>query len=270
MGDGEAAMSGPEVVLTVDVEWAHPDVLADVVQALDERSLRATFFCTHGGISVPGHERALHPNFRRHGNTTLDGAAPAGAETDADFYRQVVQGVRGYCPEAVGVRAHSLFFDSDLLPVYSEAGLEYDSSLFLPLAPELRPVPKGRGILELPLYYMDHWDLSEQATGFELPSLRLDAPGLKVLAFHPNLVYLNASRERHYADAKERYHDPAWLRRRRKRGPGVRTLFNELLDRLADQPAPPTLADVNERWRRAASGGEGGAAPKAGARRGAR
>ena len=75
---------------------------------------------------------------------------------------------RTFCPEAVGVRAHSLFYDSDLLRIYRATGLQYDSSYFLPLANNLQPVWKGEGMVELPFYYMDHWDLKEQATGFKL------------------------------------------------------------------------------------------------------
>lgn len=246
-------MTEPEVALTIDVEWAHPTVLADVVSALDERGLRATFFCTHEGISVPGHERALHPNFRRNGDADRNGRVAPANETDADFYRRIVGATREFCPEAVGVRAHSLFFDSDLVSVYRAAGLDYDSSSFLPLTRHLAPVWKGQGLLELPLYYMDHWDLVEQATGLDLEALRLDEPGLKVLAFHPNLVYLNAATARDYVDSKARYHDPEWLRRRRRRGRGVRTLFHDLLDALATRPRLPVLAELTESFRRQAS-----------------
>jgi hypothetical protein len=250
-----ASATRSEVVLTIDVEWAHPEVLADVVSSLDERGLRATFFCTHEGISVPGHERALHPNFRRHGNTQLDAGAPTD-EPDLGFYRRIVDRARSFCPEAVGVRAHSLFYDSDLLAVYRSAGLQYDSSCLLPLVPGLTPIWRGRGILELPLYYMDYWDLTEQATGFELPALRLDRPGLKVVAFHPNLVYLNAATGQEYLDAKERYHDPDWLRHKRRSGRGARTLFHELLDSLAGGPPSEVLAGLSSRFRAEAAAGE--------------
>jgi hypothetical protein len=242
-------MGGSEVVVTVDVEWAHPDVLADVVAQLDERGLQATFFCTHEGIEVPGHERALHPSFRRQGNTQL--GAEAERLSDRQLYGAVVERMSALYPEARGVRAHSLFHDSDLLPVFRAAGLEYDSSYMLPLAPGLAPVWKGAGILELPLYYMDHWDLREQATGFALAGLRLGSPGLKVVAFHPNLVYLNASQPEHYERAREHYHDPPWLRTARRGGRGARTLFLELLDSLAERERPPVLSDLNERWRAA-------------------
>jgi Polysaccharide deacetylase len=247
MTNDDASSTDSEVVLSVDVEWAHPVVLDDVVTALDERGLRATFFCTHEGISVPGHERALHPNFRREGNTQLDGLPVP--ESELDFQQQIVGRLRSFCPEAVGVRAHSLFYETRLLSVYGASGLEYDSSVFLPLMPGIAPFVQSGDIVELPLYYMDHWDLVEQATTFGLSDLRLDAPGLKVVGFHPNLVYLNAGTERDYLDSKARYHDPDWLRGHRRPGRGVRTLFHELLDRLAGESPLPTLADLNARFR---------------------
>jgi hypothetical protein len=239
-----------EVVLTIDVEWAHPLVLADVVDLIEERGLRATFFCTHEGIELPGHERALHPNYRRAGNS-LTSPVPQAALGDGDgaFYRFILSKTQAFCPEAVGVRAHSLFFDSKLLPLYEEAGLQYQSDVFLPLAAGLEPVWRGGGMLELPLYYMDYWDLWARATSLELEALRLDTPGLKVIGFHPNLVYLNASTVDQYIDSKSYYHDPDRLRKMRRPGRGIRTLFLEVLDRLADRPAVPVLAEVNAQWR---------------------
>jgi hypothetical protein len=240
-------------VISIDVEWAHPEVLADVVALLDERSIRATFFCTHHGIDVPGHERALHPNFRRSGTSGV--AADASREvTDHDFYRRVVSEARQFCPEAVGVRAHSLIYDSDLLSIYREAGLEYDSTYLLPLAANLAPVWKGTSIVELPIYYMDHWDLREQVTTFSLRPLRLGQTGLKVFDFHPNLIYLNAATLTDYADSRPHYHHPDWLRAHRRPGRGVRTLFLELLDDLAGHEPLPVLAEITAAWRAANRG----------------
>jgi hypothetical protein len=241
-----------EVVISIDVEWAHPVVLADVVQLLDERGLRATFFCTHQGIELTGHERALHPNYRRsHNSLVSEEISSVMLAADSSFYRFVVSATRAFCPEAVGVRAHSLFFDSDLLSIYREAGLEYDSTYMLPLAPGLAPVWKGAGILELPIYYMDYWDLREQATGFDLSGLRLELPGLKVVDFHPNLIYLNAATAQDYLESKSAYQDPDWLRARRNPGRGIRTLFVELLNWLAAREASLVMAEVNARWRAA-------------------
>ena len=242
------------ICLSVDVEWASPEVLADTVRLLDEHALRATFFCTHAGVEVPGHERGLHPNFRCAGETVRALRATAGAGgsnlTDTAVYEHVVRTTRAFCPEAVGVRAHSLFYESDLLPIYRQAGIEYDSSYFLPLAAGLRPMWKECGILEIPIHYMDHCDLAEQATGFRLDGLGLGQPGLKVLDFHPNLIFLNAATTGQYLASKPHYHDADRLRRLRHPGRGVRTLFIELLDAIAGRGWPTaTLAEMNAAMR---------------------
>lgn len=242
------------ICLTLDVEWATPQVLADVVRLLDERELRATFFCTHAGISVPGHERALHPNFRRSGDTLQRLRQEVGAAligwTDSRIHQYVVQTTHTFCPEAIGVRAHSLFYDSELLPIYRQARLQYDSTYFLPLMPSLGLVWKECDILEIPVYYGDHFDLVTQVSGFRLDALRLDQPGLKVFDFHPNLVFINASTNAQYLDSKAYYRDPEWLLRARYPGRGVRTLFIDLLDWIGARRLPTiTLADLNHAWR---------------------
>lgn len=242
------------ICLTIDVEWASREVLADVVRLLDERRLRATFFCTHADINVLGHERALHPNFKRSGDTLLSLRRKVGTAlddwADRDIYQYVIQTTHAFCPEAVGVRAHSLFYDSELLTIYHQAGLQYDSTYLLPLMPNLGPVWKENDIVEIPIYYMDHFDLMTQATGFRVDGLRLDQPGLKVFDFHPNMVFINASTNAQYLDSKPYYHNHERLFRLRHPGRGVRTLFLELLDSVASRRLPTaTLTDLNTAWR---------------------
>ena len=247
--------SSQTIYITIDVEWACREVLAEIVRLLNERGLRATFFCTHADIDVPGHERAIHPNFRRNGDTlrqlyrNLDGAQED--LTDEMVYRHVIHGTKAFCPEAIGVRAHSLFYESDLLAIYREAGLQYDSSYFLPLVPDLKLFWKERDILEIPIYYMDHFDLIARATGFRLAALRLDEPGIKVFDFHPNLVFINASSEEEYLKSKSYYHDYDKLLRSRNPRRGARTLFLDLLDFIARTELPTmTLAELNSEWRK--------------------
>jgi hypothetical protein len=223
-------------VITIDVEWAHPVVLKDLVDLLDQRKLKATFFCTHPGIEVPGHERALHPNFRRNGEVYREVVADPENSSDEAIYRGIVERTLSFAPEALGVRPHSLFYCSELVPIYRAAGLAYHSSVVLPLQAGLSAYRRERGLWEFPLFYMDHLDLMEGWTGFELGALGLERPGLKVFDFHPNMVYLNAGCESDYEKARSIYHQPEALLGRRRRGAGVRSLFLELLDFLAERP----------------------------------
>jgi hypothetical protein len=240
--------------LSVDEEWANSDVLSDLVRMLDERRLRATFFCTKSGIKVPGHERALHPNFRRTGDTVRNFRhatnVPLETWTDAQVYAHVVETTRTFCSEAIGVRGHSLFYDSELLPLYRKAGIEYDSSCSLPLMEGLRPIWKEDNILEFPIYYIDHFDLKSGRTGFQLENLRLNRPGLKVFDFHPNIIFINAASDSDYQACRPFYHDYERLLEFRRPGRGARTLFLELIDEIARQHLPTTtLGELNHRCR---------------------
>src|SRR5260370_29652209 len=89
-----AATVSDVICLTIDIDWAAPSVLHDLVERLDERGLKATFFCTHDGIAVSGHERALHPNFRHSGDTMRKLRSEFGPDweglTEAEIYELVV------------------------------------------------------------------------------------------------------------------------------------------------------------------------------------
>ena len=98
------------VCFSVDVEWAADAVTADLRMLFDEHGVAATFFVTHNGISVPGHERGLHPNFLRSGDT-YRGFSGAGQASDRGIYEHVVSTTLSFAPEAKGVRAHSLFYE---------------------------------------------------------------------------------------------------------------------------------------------------------------
>lgn len=243
------------VCLTIDVEWASHGVLQDIVTLLDERGLRATFFCTHADINVDGHERAIHPNFRRNGDTMRKLSQEAGDTlnyyTDKMVYEYVVRHTKTFCPAAVGVRTHSLFYDSELLPIYRQTGIEYDSSHSLPLAPGLCPIWKEYDILEMPIYYVDHIDLINQMSGFCLEGLRMDQPGMKVFDFHPNMIFLNTATEADYLESRPYYHDFEKLLSLRCPGPGIRKLFLELLDYIKKEKlTTAVLADVNAAYRK--------------------
>jgi peptidoglycan/xylan/chitin deacetylase (PgdA/CDA1 family) len=244
-----------KICFTVDVEWAHPAVLQDLRDLLDGYGVRATFFCTHAGIDVAPHERGLHPNYRRNGTTLRDLAGDLGPSTAAiidetDLYRHVLRTTLNFAPEAKGARSHSLFYDSLLMPLYREFGLEYDSTYQLPLTPDLQPIWKEYNVLELPIYFSDHFELKTGATGLDVDRLHLEQPGLKVINLHPNLVYLNAASDKHYVSTKTFYHDPERLLAARHPGRGIRSMVLDLLERVVRKDlVTATLGQVNEGWR---------------------
>jgi hypothetical protein len=251
------------VCLSFDVEWAAPEVIADIVTALDERSLRATFFCTHEGIEVPGHERGIHPNFRRGGDTLAAlelelGLPKFSTLSEQELFSLVINHTLKFCPEAQGVRTHSLFFELLILPAIKEAGLKYDSSYLLPFQPHLRPFDAMWNVTELPIYYMDHLDLVNGLTSFDLTELKADSQGMKIFNFHPQLFFLNSPDDAHYQKSKPNYNDAELLLKQRHKGKGVRNLTLDLLDHLAVRDDPPvTMLELANAWDLQNNKGEG-------------
>jgi len=248
------SQDAPTICLSLDMDWAHPEVLEDSFSMIAERGLAATVFVTGPDVAVPkGFERAPHPNYRHSsdlGRSYFQNRPPVSSNHNyEDYYRFVIEHSLGYSPEAKGVRSHSLMFDSMLLKLYRQAGLEYDSTYVLPLAKGIAPVLTGFGILELPIFFNDHFELKNGFIGLNPSNLDLDTPGLKVLQFHPQMIYINAASDQDYQDCRPFYQDPDKLIRRRRRGKGMRDLFASVLDRLADRPRVSTLGEVNKSWR---------------------
>ena len=244
------------VCLTIDVEWAHKDVLAELIKALDERRIPATFFCTHAEIDVGEHERAIHPNFRWSGDSVqkTGGLVPI-ADLDEDAVNaDVVRETLSFCPEAVGARAHYLRSDTSVFRAYMNAGLVYDSSYLALFGADLVPYELPFGLIEMPIYYMDHFDIINGLTGFRSSDLRLDSGGMKVLDFHPNMIFSNAPSDAFYQGLRAQYHDPAAMIANRFEGRGIRDLFFEVLDELAAASYPVlTLKEraTDAEWREA-------------------
>jgi hypothetical protein len=241
------------IALTFDIEWAPQAVVDDVLFELASRNLVGTFFHTHAGIKTPGHESGLHPNFRRDGDTIRllqDEIGPLFNEiSDDDLIKRVLAVTHEICPEAKGLRTHSLFFELKLLAAMKEMDFLYDSSCLLPLQGNINPFTAMWGITELPIYFMDHLDLINNITGLEIENLKLDQKGLKVFNFHPALIYLNAENDQRYQDAKSEYTDPDALLERRHQGRGTRTLFLDLLDYIvSENMTATTMTDLAISW----------------------
>jgi hypothetical protein len=120
----------------------------------------------------------------------------------------------------------------------------------MPLDGGLRPFWKHHDIIEIPTYYGDHFDLITGATAFDVAGLGLTRPGLKVLDFHPNIVFINAGSDADYQATKGFYHDHERLLAARRPGKGARTLLLELLESVRRNDLhTATVGEVNAHWR---------------------
>ena len=199
----------------------------------------ATIFATHQSpgvaalLALPGRETGVHPNFL--GN----------ADEDA-----VLSHLLAAFPGAAGVRSHELYFSSRLLPLFAHKGVRYFSNDLMFLHSDLRPYYDWSGLVRLPLYWEDDVHCLYFEDRFDCAALQLEQPGLKVLNFHPVHLFLNTREIADYQAAKSVLADPAAARKLRREGPGIRTLFLDLVGRLrAGQMR--TLGAIAEEFRAA-------------------
>lgn len=216
------------VGLTFDVDWAPDFAVAALVDKLRRRGARATIFATQplaALAAVAGAddiEVALHPSF-------LPGSSH-GATPD-----EVMTRLRGWFPDAAGVRMHSLVQSSPLLAHLGRLGVRYDSSLLLYDHPYAQAFDTVFGLRRIPYVWADasHLFLGRPMA---LSALHLETPGLKVLNFHPLLVALDAESPARYAALKAAWPDlptaPRGVVAANAGGPGVGTLLEALLDKI--------------------------------------
>jgi hypothetical protein len=198
----------------MDTDWAPEEIVRESIELIRSRGCKVTVFCTNP-LNVEADELAIHPNF-----------------TNLDELEGTVRPLMDAYPEARGLRSHSLFFTERLRPIYETFGLAYDANAINYLCPHLRPSPIARKTISIPLFFMDrfHMEMADEPGRWDVASLPLEAPGLKVFDFHPTHLCLNTPDIEWYERSKAHYHDPERLRACAADGQGARTLLLDLLD----------------------------------------
>jgi hypothetical protein len=223
------------IAVTFDIDWAPDFVIDEVADILARRSVRATWFATHASPAVDClrsapqlFEVGIHPNF-------FEGSTHGSTSTE------VLHHCMRLVPEARSVRTHGLFQSSHLLnQIMALTPIRLDASLFLPGMEHLRPLEYwwgGESMTRVPTFWADDFELQRGSPNFDAG--RFDAvPGLRVLAFHPIHVFVNANAPSYYGSLKRRvptltsasHDDLACVIRQ---GRGVRTLLEEIVERLS-------------------------------------
>ena len=212
------------IVFTIDVDWAHEDVINDTLSIFEKYDVKCTFFSTHHSLrlvkaSKKLFEIGIHPNF----NAILSGDS---TKTPAD----VIDELLDTHPHAKGVRSHSMTQNSNLLNLFVEKGLIYDANIFLPYQTGLKPFTAWNGLIRVPFNWEDdvHWTYGYT---FESWNINLLDEGLVVFDFHPIHIYLNTENKFRYNEAKKHFNNPDKLiNYRNNEIKGTRDLLISLLE----------------------------------------
>jgi hypothetical protein len=227
-----------KVFLTLDIDWAHDEVIAHAADLLEAADVSATWFVTHDTPQLarlranPRFELGIHPNF----NWLLQGEARQGRTA-----KEVVERLLRVVPEAVSVRSHSMTQSSGLLQLFAELGLTHDANQFVPASAAVgsRPWVHWTGVTRVPYFWEDDVFCVYRERGVaELDVVQaLAQDGLKVFDFHPIHLYLNTEHMHRYERTRSLHGLPAQLREHRHAGDGAASWLAQVMAALRRQEA---------------------------------
>lgn len=220
-----------DIFITLDIDWAADDVLADSIDLIEAAGVAATWFVTHDTVLLDRlrdndkFELGIHPNF----NKLL-----AGDDDVADNATQIIEGMLEVVPEAVSVRSHSMTQNSVLLDLFKDKGLLHDCNTFVPYQSgvTLSPWKHWNGIMKVPYFWED--DVACIYENIDQYEQTLQTEGLKVYDFHPIHLFLNTETLSRYEDTRDIHRDASQLiSHRNEVDIGSRDVLNWLLNEVS-------------------------------------
>lgn len=221
-----------KIFLTLDIDWAHDEIIEDTMDILNNYGVKATAYLTHLSEYIekevtnnPLIEVGIHPNF----NELLKGKG------DQKNFKSVITDLLIDFPTAKSSRSHSLNFGSLIATALKGTSITHESSIIVPWQFNSDPLFPWRmydGLIRVPYFYCDYVSamLSEevQRTPGAIANL-INRSGLKVFDFHPIHIFLNTENLDRYESTRDIHYDPIALKKRRFLGSGARDQFIELL-----------------------------------------
>jgi len=191
-----------KIFITLDIDWAHDEVIRYVAKLLSDNNVKATWFVTHQTPVLnelranPLFELGIHPNYNP---LLLNGSAEKG-----NTAKDILDNVISIVPEAGSVRSHCLTQNTSLVTYYNEHKISKELNMLIPIQSGIvvKPFKDCSHLIQLPhiweddvhmLYKCDYLDMLKQINEYS---------GLTILDFHPIHVYLNETTFQHYQEAK--------------------------------------------------------------------
>ncbi len=224
------------ISVSFDIDWALDPVIEECLIPLEKAGISATFFATHESKILSDldngiHEVGIHPNFMPnfHGK-----GRP---------FKEVIDELLFLFPNSKGVRFHSLGYAAQIISYCKDQGLEYDSSVFLPM--QVEPYRDDLGFGRVPFFRSDFQMILEKNLSLSLseynPHLHLG------FCFHPIHIFLNTCSLKHYEDSRNHFRNFKDLKNQVNNSQlGIRDCFLKLIS-CKDPLNFVTLHDVYQR-----------------------
>ncbi len=214
------------VILTCDVDWAPEYAIESVINLIAKYGFKINIFATHKSeVLLKKHEHVnigLHPDFTR--------------PSQKDWFDKKILNLKEIYPNSKGMRSHRNFFGQNIGDLAHQAGLKYDVSFFLWNEPYCQAHLDYNGMVRFSYFWEDgiHLDLGKS---FDVSSINLESPGLKILNIHPILFYLNSDTEDHRRAVTSQYSDltiapKLEIDNEINRGYGIQNFYKEILNYL--------------------------------------
>jgi hypothetical protein len=179
-----------KIFITLDVDWAHDEVLKYSIDILEEYDVQATWFITHetkilGRLREnPNFELGVHPNFNHLLQSSCNSVGSA---------EEILREILNIVPNATSVRSHSMLQSTQLLDIFSRLGLTHDANHFIPFhsGVQMKPWKLWNGMVRVPYSWEDDIHCMYRLQDSIREYVELE--GLKVFDFHPTHIYLNSS-----------------------------------------------------------------------------
>lgn len=222
--DRPASYEG-KIFLSLDIDWAHDDILLDSIELIEDAGASATWYVTHDTPLLdrlrenPNFELGIHPNF----NFLLEGDFRNGKDAG-----EVLDKLLEIVPEAKSVRSHSLTQSERLLDLFADRGLTHVGNTYIPSATNMRILPwrLWSGLVVVPHCFQDNVELRIERNG---PNPVKD--GLIVMDFHPIHIFLNTENIKRYESTRIWHRNSTELINHRSENMrGTRMLLKQVLE----------------------------------------
>lgn len=194
----------PVFCFTSDIDWASESVIQYSHHIISGDNLKLTYFNTNPSAfldALDAKKKAvilIHPNFlpdSSHGNS----------------FSEVIDYCKKLAPKADGFRVHRHFEVNDIVDEFAKRGFKFFSNYCTRCEPNLRPLLHRSGMLGLPIFLEDGgYLLMDPTLNFDALHPYLQAPGLKIINFHPAHIAFNTPYFSYTRKIKDSMSREAW------------------------------------------------------------